>query len=145
PSRQARRNLDDPTFWLPAIQRNCVWSTQQICTLFGSLMREYPINTFMMWDVTSPEIKNKYRFYSCLTDYCQRFKESNDYVPTQGDFKDFKAVIDGQQRLTSIYIGLKGTYAYKQPRVWWPNTRNDQVLPPRRLYLNLSKGVEGED
>ncbi|EMG2114288.1 DUF262 domain-containing protein [Pseudomonas putida] len=143
--RQAIRNIDDRTFLLPAIQRNFVWSTQQICTLFDSLMREYPINTFMMWDVTSPEIKNKYRFYSFLTDYCQRFKESNDYVPTQGDFKDFKAVIDGQQRLTSIYIGLKGTYAYKQPRIWWPNTRNDQALPPRRLYLNLSKGVEGDD
>lgn len=143
--RQAIRNIDDRTFLLPAIQRNFVWSTQQICVLFDSLMQEYPINTFMMWDVTSPEIKNKYRFYSFLTDYCQRFKESNDYVPTQGDFKDFKAVIDGQQRLTSIYIGLKGTYAYKNPRVWWPNTRNDQVLPPRRLYLDLAKGVDGED
>ncbi|GGE43231.1 hypothetical protein GCM10007421_16810 [Halopseudomonas oceani] len=143
--RQAIRNIDDRTFLLPAIQRNFVWSTQQICTLFDSLMRDYPINTFMFWDVTSPEIKDKYRFYSFLTDYCQRFKESNDYVATKGDFKDFKAVIDGQQRLTSIYIGLKGTYAYKQPRVWWPNTRNDQALPPRRLYLNLRKGVDGDD
>ncbi|MBC3881556.1 DUF262 domain-containing protein [Undibacterium sp. LX40W] len=143
--RQAVRNIDDRTFLLPAIQRNFVWTTQQICTLFDSLMREYPINTFMMWDVTSQEIKNKYRFYSFLTDYCQRFKESNDYVPTQGDFKHFKAVIDGQQRLTSIYIGLKGTYAYKQPRIWWPNTRTDEALPPRRLYLNLSKGVDGEE
>ena len=143
--RQAIRNIDDRTFLLPAIQRNFVWSPQQICVLFDSLMREYPINTFMMWDVTSPEIKNKYRFYSFLTDYCQRFKESNDYVATQGDFKDFKAVIDGQQRLTSIYIGLKGTYAYKQPRVWWPNARNDQVLPPRRLYLDLAKGLDGAD
>lgn len=143
--RQAIRNIDDRTFLLPAIQRNFVWSPKQICVLFDSLMREYPINTFMMWDVTSPEIKNKYRFYSFLTDYCQRFKESNDYVPTQGDFKDFKAVIDGQQRLTSIYIGLKGTYAYKQPRVWWPNARNDQALPPRRLYLDLAKGLDGEE
>jgi len=143
--RQAIRNIDDRTFLLPAIQRNFVWTTEQICVLFDSLMRDYPINTFMMWDVTSSDIKNKYRFYSFLTDYCQRFKESNDHVPTQGEFKDFKAVIDGQQRLTSIYIGLKGTYAYKQPRVWWPNTRNDQAFPPRKLYLNLANGVEGED
>lgn len=46
--RQAIRNIDDRTFLLPAIQRNFVWSTQQICTLFDSLMREYPINTFMI-------------------------------------------------------------------------------------------------
>lgn len=143
--RQAIRNIDDRTFLLPAIQRNFVWSTAQICTLFDSMMRKYPINTFMMWDVSSKEIKDKYRFYSFLSDYCERFKESNDHVPTQGDFKDFKAIIDGQQRLTSIYIGLKGSYAYKRPRIWWPNTRNDDALPPRRLYLNLAAPLKGED
>lgn len=143
--RQAIRNIDDRTFLLPAIQRNFVWSTAQICTLFDSMMRKYPINTFMMWDVSSKEIKDKYKFYSFLSDYCERFKESNDHVPTQGDFKDFKAIIDGQQRLTSIYIGLKGSYAYKRPRIWWPNTRNDDALPPRRLYLNLAAPLKGED
>ena len=39
--RQAIRNIDDRTFLLPAIQRNFVWSPQQICVLFDSLMREY--------------------------------------------------------------------------------------------------------
>lgn len=143
--RQAIRNIDDRSFLLPAIQRNFVWSTTQICTLFDSMMRKYPINTFMMWDVSSKEIKDKYRFYSFLSDYCERFKESNDLVPTQGEFKDFKAIIDGQQRLTSIYIGLKGSYAYKRPRIWWPNTRNDDALPPRKLYLNLAAPLKGED
>lgn len=143
--RQAIRNIDDRSFLLPAIQRNFVWSTAQICTLFDSMMRKYPINTFMMWDVSSKEIKDKYRFYSFLFDYCERFKESNDLVPTQGEFKDFKAIIDGQQRLTSIYIGLKGSYAYKRPRIWWPNTRNDDALPPRKLYLNLAAPLKGED
>lgn len=143
--RQAIRNIDDRTFLLPAIQRNFVWSTSQICTLFDSMMRKYPINTFMMWDVSSKEIKDKYKFYSFLSDYCERFKESNDHVPTQGEFKDFKAIIDGQQRLTSIYIGLKGSYAYKRPRIWWPNTRNDDALPPRKLYLNLAASLEGEN
>ena len=76
--RQAISNIDDRTFLLTAIQRNFVGTTQQICTLFDSQMREYPINAFMMWDVTSQEIKNKYWYYSSLTDYCQRFKESNE-------------------------------------------------------------------
>lgn len=142
---EAVQSIDQRKLLLPAIQRNFVWSTQQICTLFDSLMRKYPINTFMFWDVENSEIKNQYRFYSFLTNYCQRFKESNDHVPTHGEFHNFKAVIDGQQRLTSIYIGLKGTYAYKRPRVWWPNTPNDDVLPPRKLYLNLVQGIHGED
>lgn len=45
-------------------------------------------------------------------------------------------MLDGQQRLTSLYIGLTVTYAYKRRRVWLAN--NDYALPPRRLYLNIS-------
>ena len=140
--RQAIRNIDDRTFLLPAIQRKFVWSPQQICVLFDSLMRGYPINTFMVWDVTTAKVKDEYKFYGFLNDYCERFRESNEHVPTKGDFKDFKAVIDGQQRLTSIYIGLKGTYAYKKPRSWWPPARNDATFPPRKLYLNILAPVD---
>lgn len=135
--RQAIRNIDSQTFLLPAIQRNFVWSDMQICVLFDSLMRNYPINTMMVWDVTTPQVKNSYRFYRFLSNYCERFNVSNDLVETRGDFHDFKAVIDGQQRLTAIYVGLKGTYAYKQPRVWWPKVRDDVALPPRKLYLDI--------
>ena len=48
---------------------------------------------------------------------------------------DFDAVIDGQQRLNSLYIGLYGYYAYKLPRKWWND--NEESLPTRYLYLNL--------
>ncbi len=131
-------------FLLPAIQRNFVWGTHQICALFDSIMRGYPINTFMMWDITSSTIKENYRFYDFLKAFCQRFEETNTYFGTRSH-KNFKAIIDGQQRLTSIYIGLNGSYAYKQPRVWWPDTRNDRVLPPRKLYLDLVRPIEDED
>ena len=40
-------------YLLPAIQRKFVWSSQQICVLFDSIMRGYPINSFMMWEITS--------------------------------------------------------------------------------------------
>ena len=141
---EARKLIEARKLLLPAIQRNFVWNTHQICALFDSLMRGYPINTFMMWDVTCPKIKEEFRFYEFLKEYCQRFSESNAYFNTR-DHDDFKAVIDGQQRLTAIYIGLKGTYAYKQPRVWWPDTRNDKVLPPRKLYLDLLQPVQDEE
>lgn len=44
------------------------------------------------------------------------------------------AVLDGQQRLTSIYIGLKGTYAYK---LKYMAKKNQDAYPTRKLYLNL--------
>ena len=50
-------------------------------------------------------------------------------------------ILYGQQRLTSLYIGLKGTYAYKMPRKRWDN---DTAFPKRRLYLNLL-GLNNDD
>jgi len=132
-------------YLLPAIQRKFVWSSHQICVLFDSIMRGYPINTFMMWEIKDDGIKNDYKFYEFLKSYCQRFSEENPHVATNASYKDFRAVIDGQQRLTSLYIGLCGTYAYKKPRVWWPSTRDDKVLPPRKLFLDLNVPLESED
>jgi len=137
--------INQRDYLLPAIQRKFVWSSHQICVLFDSIMRGYPINTFMMWEIKDDGIKNDYKFYEFLKSYCQRFSEENPHVPTNASYKDFRAVIDGQQRLTSLYIGLCGTYAYKKPRVWWPSTRDDKVLPPRKLYLDLKAPLESED
>lgn len=142
---KAIQNIDGGDYLLPAIQRKFVWNSQQICSLFDSLMRDYPINTFMMWDIESAEIKNHYKFYEFLKFYCKRFDEENPHRPTNANTKDFKAVIDGQQRLTSLYIGLCGTYAYKQPRKHWPHSKNDTDLPPRKLYLDLKSPADSDD
>lgn len=142
---EAINAIDDGDYLLPAIQRKFVWSSHQICVLFDSIMRGYPINSFMMWEVTDSKIKNGYKFYEFLKNYCQRFEVENPLKPTSASSKNFKAVIDGQQRLTSLYIGLCGTYAYKQPRTWWPNTKDDEKLPPRKLYVDLKAPVSSED
>lgn len=142
---EAVEKIRSNDFLLPAIQRKFVWSSHQICVLFDSLMRGYPINSFMMWEVTEDKIKNDYKFYRFIEGYCQRFNEDNPLNPTDASFKNFQAVIDGQQRLTSLYIGLCSTYAYKQPRVWWPSAQDDAVLPPRKLYLDLKSPIESDD
>ncbi|MCX7190678.1 MAG: DUF262 domain-containing protein, partial [Methylotenera sp.] len=133
--KEAIDSINNHDYLLPAIQRKFVWSSQQICVLFDSIMRGYPINTFMMWDVKDDLIKNDYKFYEFIKEYCQRFNEENPHIKTNASFHNFKAIIDGQQRLTSLYIGLCSTYAYKQPRVWWPTVRDDNIFPPRKLYL----------
>ncbi len=142
---EAITSIEQHKFLLPSIQRKFVWNSSQICTLFDSVMRGYPINSFMMWEISDHNIKRDYKFYEFLKEYCDRFKEDNPHIPTHGSYHDFKAVIDGQQRLTSLYIGLCGTYAYKQPRVWWPQAYDENSLPPRRLYLDLSQPLNAED
>ena len=48
-------------------------------------------------------------------------------------------MLDGQQRLTALNIGLRGSYAYKLPRRWWNSL---DAFPKRRLYLNILADAE---
>ena len=106
-------------------------------------MRNYPINSLMLWKVNSSQVSDGFRFYSFLERYIERFAENNPNFDTKGH-GEFSAVIDGQQRLTSLYIGLKGTYADKLPRKHWPKSFDPTVLPPQKLYLNIAEALKPE-
>ena len=67
--------------------------------------------------------------------YKQRFGEMNEYYNSMGRTDNFFAVIDGQQRLNSLYIGLKGSYAVKLNHKRWVD--NEDNFPPMKLYLNI--------
>ena len=130
-------NIHSKKYLLPSIQREFVWSTDQITKLFDSLMRDYPINAFLFWKVSKENVK-EFRFYEFLRDYHQRKKRHNEKADLSGS-EDIIAVLDGQQRLTSLYIGLKGSYAYKLSYKRWDN---EQAYPVRKLYLNLLMASE---
>lgn len=125
---------------LPAFQREYVWSAPQVEALFDSVMRNYPISSMLFWKVKN-EAKHKYKFYQILRYYRERYHTHNDVFNTN-HVNDFHAVLDGQQRLTSLYIGLCGSYAYKKNRAWWQDTESN--LPTRHLYLNLSRTLNPE-
>jgi hypothetical protein len=139
----AIKNIAERRYLLPSIQRKFIWDMGQICRLFDSVMQHYPVNSLMLWKVESAEVREGFRFYEFLTRYVERFAENNPDFDTKG-LGEFYAVIDGQQRLTSLYIGLKGTYAVKKYRLWWPKAYDPAVLPPRKLYLNLAAGLDPE-
>jgi len=133
-------NIHRKKYLLPAIQREFVWNPYQIERLFDSLMRDYPISSFLFWEVKKENV-NDYKFYEFLRNYHQKNKRHNPKADINGD-EGITAILDGQQRLTSLYIGLKGSYAEKLPRKRWDN---DKAYPQKRLYLNLiSKSDENE-
>ncbi len=136
--KDAINKIHNRKFLLPAIQRKFTWKHEQIEMLFDSIMRGYPINSFMFWEIKDDKIKSGYKFYQFITRYREFFSENNVYIDTSG-VDDFQAVIDGQQRLTSLYIGLRGSYAYKMPRKWWKD--EEACIPTRELYLNLIKPI----
>lgn len=91
----------------------------------------------MFWDVKDNEVKNQFRFYSFLKRYIEYNGGNNEEVGTVA-YKDFKAVIDGQQRLNSLYIGIKGSYAerkYKYHKKVYHKDEND--YPTKKLYLDI--------
>ena len=114
---KALRSIRCREYVLPAIQREFVWKPVQIARLFDSLMRGYPIGSFLFWTVKRGSIE-QYKFYDFMLDYHQRDNRHCDSADAVGQDR-LTAVLDGQQRLTALNIGLRGSYAYKLPRMWW--------------------------
>lgn len=94
-------------FWLPNIQRPFVWGEGQICRLFDSILREYPISTLLVWKTTSPIRRRKF-----IDNWSDSLKLSTFFVPE--DTRRKCLVLDGQQRLQSLYIGLRGSHSGKE-------------------------------
>jgi len=90
-------------FWLPNIQRPFVWTEEQICRLFDSILREYPISTLLIWKTNSDVRRRKF-----IDNWRDGLKLSDFYVPD--DTRKKCLVLDGQQRLQSLFIALKGSY-----------------------------------
>lgn len=90
-------------FWLPNIQRPFVWDENQICRLFDSILREYPISTLLVWKTTSSIKRRKF-----IDNWTSGLKLSQFFVLEDSTRKCL--VLDGQQRLQSLFIGLKGSF-----------------------------------
>ncbi len=140
PIASVLKDIKQQQLVLPAIQREFVWSEAKICSLFDSLMRDYPIGGFLFWRVSDQVIKT-HAFYGFIRDYDQR--PPNNVCPRLAEIapSDSRfAILDGQQRLTSLNIGLRGSHTVKLPNKWWDNP---DAFPKRRLYLDL--GATGPD
>lgn len=96
------------------------------------MLRGYPISSFLFWKVPN-SAKHEFQFYELMRKYHERDFRHNPKANVDG-LGDLNAILDGQQRLTSLYIGLRGTYTIKLPR----RRRNDPTAYPKKeLYLNL--------
>ena len=94
-------------FWLPNIQRSFVWSEEQIERLYDSLLREYPTGNLLIW-----KNKSKIKHRKFIDNWKEGIKLLDFFVPINDNSK--MLVLDGQQRMQSLYIGLKGSYDGKE-------------------------------
>lgn len=141
PLKSILNEIHQSRWVLPAIQREFVWSDQQICRLFDSMMRGYPFGTFLFWQIEG-STASKFKFYEFMRRYHERDAKTCRELPALGD-RQVIAVLDGQQRLTALNIGLAGSRAMKLPN---KRRSNNQAYPETFLHLDLlGEGAEQED
>jgi uncharacterized protein with ParB-like and HNH nuclease domain len=99
---------------LPEFQREFVWKNSQAKELINSLFKQYPIGSLLTWETESPpEIKNE--------------------AIEQEKHALFEVLLDGQQRLTVLYMLVKDEIP---PYYEEGDINND----PRNLYFNVDSG-----
>ncbi|WQZ64059.1 DUF262 domain-containing protein [Helicobacter pylori] len=114
-------------YFLPDIQREYVWlkkaDEKKIEQLFDSILRGYPISSFLFWKLQRKDIatsneqdnnKLNFQLYQFIENYDERKLHNEKIRIEQIKCDDLYIVLDGQQRLTSLYIGLKGTRTLKK-------------------------------
>ncbi|WQR92861.1 DUF262 domain-containing protein [Helicobacter pylori] len=134
-------------YFLPDIQREYVWlkkaDEKKIEQLFDSILRGYPIGSFLFWKLQKEDIaksdeqdsdKLNFQLYQFITNYDERKPHNEKIRIEQINRDDLSIVLDGQQRLTSLYIGLKGTRTLKKKNA---KINNPNAYEEKRLYLNL--------
>lgn len=105
----------DQQLVLPDLQRDFVWSRDQIRLLMDSIMRGYPFGSLLLWQTRFRDVP--YR------DFVVDFQPGMVFVPkTKKAGNALRMVLDGQQRLQSLYLSLYGTH------------------DKRRLYFNITSG-----
>ena len=104
---------------LPNIQREFVWPEESICKLMDSIMRGYPIGIILMWETY---LNIQYRKFT--SSYIE--EADFDFHSNEKESKKL-LVLDGQQRLQSLFIALYGKYHGKY------------------LYFELLSGKEQDD
>lgn len=103
--------IDEKQLFVPAFQREYVWKRDNAKELIDSLIKEYPTGTMLTWETnTPPELKGPHK-----------------YDEKQGAVR---ILLDGQQRLTTLYMLIRGTLP---PYYTAPEILNDT----RGLYVNV--------
>ena len=117
---------------LPSIQRKFIWNHKQVVNLFDSLMKDYPIGTFLLWEIKGAKAIKDYVFYRFIKDI-RKNSNWNDKILGH-EHSDILALLDGQQRMTALYSGIYGTFIYKTK---YKHKSKKGSYPERYLHYNI--------
>ena len=87
-------NIEQGIVKIPQFQRKFVWSIEQTAKLLDSILKGYPIGSFILW-----ETKERLRSIRDI---------GNIHLPEPPEGYIVQYVLDGQQRMTSLYVSMMG-------------------------------------
>ncbi len=114
-------DIDTGLVKIPQFQRDFVWEKEQTAKLLDSIIKGFPIGTFIFWK-TDEELKT-----------IRDIGNINLPKTPKGD-KAFY-VLDGQQRITSLYAVRKGCRL----------TRDGKEIDYKDIYIDLDKSFDSDD
>jgi len=108
---------------VPKFQRNFVWSLDKTAKLLDSILKAYPIGTFILWETNERlnDIKNI----------------GNLELPAIPEDIRVQYVLDGQQRITSLYAAYLGAKIQKEGE--------KKITDYSEIYVDLDGDVENND
>ena len=107
---------------IPKFQREFVWSIDKTAQLLDSILKGYPIGTFILWQ--TDERMNNIKTIGNLT------------LPDTPEGDKVQYVLDGQQRITSLYAALKGAKIQK--------TGEKKDTDYSQIFVDLEKDIESD-
>ena len=115
---EALENIKNGKYVMPAFQRQYVWSMEQIEKLWDSILLDYPIATFLFWHVDDDNVSWDTYFCNFLSEVTFDSRKQADSVNYELSSINVNltdtAVLDGQQRLTSLFLSLYGQAYIRQ-------------------------------
>jgi hypothetical protein len=138
--RKALERIHERQYVLPAIQREFVWRPEQVCQLFDSLLRGYPIGAFLFWNVTA-ERSRDFVFYEVMARYHERDHRHCERLALPQP-RAITAILDGQQRLTSLNIALNGSHAARLRGKWRTSAH---AYPAKELFIDLCHSAPDDE
>lgn len=144
-AKEALKLAKDKYLLLPDIQREYVWSMEDIEKLFESIVDGYPIGSCIFWKTNKKTLNaEKPNLYFFLREFKREESKNEKASEVFGEEGDYYIVLDGQQRITSLNIALYGSYTcYKGGR---GRSKSDpKYWITRELYYNLDYYKNEED
>ena len=120
------KNIDQGNIVLPEFQRDFVWEIRKTCELFDSIVKNIFIGSIIYgkptFEITIREVDDRPRHGKGSRKRLEIRSFEKDEITQKSQIANFRLILDGQQRVTSIYRALKGI-----DQVWFIAKNNDEL------------------